>query len=94
MIFVDPLMYHGWVLRSRPTKSSHLMCDGDLEELHQLAESIGLKRAWFQPKSVPHYDVTPSKRALAVANGAVELDRRGIVVWIRLWRWWNAGCRR
>lgn len=52
--------------------SCHLATDGDdLEELHTFAERIGLRRAWFQPKSSPHYDLVPSKRAAALAAGAV-----------------------
>lgn len=72
--------------------SCHLMCDGDLSELHALAARIGMKRQWFQQDSVvPHYDLTEAKREQAVAIGAVELDRRGAVYWIRLWRWWTRG---
>jgi uncharacterized protein DUF4031 len=66
---------------------SHLTAD-DEEELHLFAESIGLKRAWFQtckanrrrcpPETCPHwhYDVTESKRTQAVRAGAVEMDIR------------------
>jgi hypothetical protein len=43
------------------------------EALHALAANIGLKRAWYQgDSSWPHYDLTPPKRALAVAVGAIE----------------------
>jgi hypothetical protein len=53
--------------------SCHMTTDGDVEELHRFAESIGLRRSWFQARSsTPHYDLTPSKRALAVQKGAVE----------------------
>lgn len=53
----------------------HLMTDSDdLEELHGFAQRIGLKREWFQDHSRhPHYDLAPSKRALAVKRGAVEV---------------------
>jgi hypothetical protein len=57
----------------------HLIADTD-EELHALATRIGLKRAWFQGN---HYDLTPGRRALAVAAGAVELDRRAFVAKLR-----------
>lgn len=43
-----------------------------IDALHSLAARIGLRRAWFQPQSWPHYDLTPPKRAAAVAAGAVE----------------------
>lgn len=64
----------------------HLITDNpDLEELHRFAESIGLRRAYFQDKRYgpkdpgrPHYDVTASKRRAAVAAGAVEIDIRDV----------------
>jgi hypothetical protein len=50
------------------------MFGDDEQELHALAASIGLKRAWFQkhPK-LDHYDLTRSKRARAVKEGAIEV---------------------
>lgn len=51
------------------------MLGSDLDELHAIAEKIGLKRGWFQGQSTfAHYDLTASKRALAVAAGAVEIE--------------------
>lgn len=89
-VYVDPLANHGWRLRGRATPSCHMWTDGDLEELHALAASIGLKRSWFQaatkPRSIDHYDLTPSMRAAAVSAGAVELDARGAVAsWRQIW---------
>lgn len=59
-------------------QSCHMSTDqDDLTELHVLAQSIGLRREWFQDhKSCPHYDLTPSKRILAVKAGAVSVDWR------------------
>jgi len=50
----------------------------DLEELHGLAASIGLRRAWFQDRRrFPHYDVDTEYRLRALAAGAVAItDRR------------------
>lgn len=46
-----------------------------LIELHRVARQIGLKRAYFQNrKGFPHYDLTPSKRVLAIEQGAIEKD--------------------
>jgi hypothetical protein len=49
--------------------------DDDLAELHELAGRIGMRRSWFQDKPWPraHYDVTDSKRAQAIAAGAVPV---------------------
>lgn len=68
----------------------HLTADTK-EELHAFAARIGLQRRWFQTckKSSAcrpadrcvhwHYDVTASKRAQALAAGAVEIDRQELV---------------
>lgn len=83
MIYVDPLMSHGWVLRGRHVQSCHMFTDGAHEGLHRMAERIGLRRSWAQERPVLHYDLTESRRAAAVAAGAVVVDRRGAV---RIWR--------
>lgn len=56
----------------------HLFADS-LDELHGFAAQIGLKRTWFQPASLPHYDLTSTRRRDAVTLGAIELGRRAAV---------------
>lgn len=59
----------------------HMIAD-TLVELHAFAIKIGLKREWFQepPKaSRPHYDVSLSRRIVAVRYGAIELERNAFV---------------
>ncbi len=56
----------------------HLGTD-NVPELHQFAQSIGLKPEWFQDKKIPHYDVTLSKCILAVAQGAILIDSKEFV---------------
>lgn len=57
----------------------HLVADS-LTELHSFASSLGLRRTWFQHRSVyPHYDVTVSVRDRALRLGAVLGDRRTII---------------
>jgi len=57
-----------------------MFTDGDLAELHAMALRIGMKRSWFQDhSSLPHYDLTASRRAAALAAGAIGVDRRETV---------------
>lgn len=63
----------------------HMIADTP-EELHAMADLIGVARRWFQaapPASFPHYDIAQSKRALAVAAGAIDCDRRTFVEHVR-----------
>jgi hypothetical protein len=75
--YVDMLIDYGWKLGP----SCHLIADTEVE-LHAMASSIGLKRAWFQSgekHTMPHYDLVASKRKLAVEKGAIEIGRDEIV---------------
>lgn len=56
----------------------YVMChmitdDPTFAELHAMADKIGVARKWFQGD---HYDVTKTKRALAVKAGASEITLR------------------
>lgn len=53
----------------------HMMAD-TLDELHEFAAKLGMKREWFQDGSAPHYDVNLTRRVLAVKLGAIELPIR------------------
>lgn len=61
----------------------HMLAD-TAEELHAMADKIGVQRKWFQGD---HYDVCLEKRKLAVAAGAQEVTSREIVRVRR--RWWE-----
>lgn len=52
----------------------HMTADS-LEELHQFAELIGVKRCWFERsrRGVPHYDLSEEKRILALEMGATAV---------------------
>jgi len=91
-IYVDPLFQAGIekneAARQVGERHNHQWCHlyaypvtiANLEELHDLAWRIGLKRSWFQAKgSLPHYDLVPTKRSLAVANGAQEISTYGML---------------
>lgn len=77
--YVDALI----VYTNRPPfhkGSCHLVAD-TLEELHSMAQSIGMKREWFQESAsgVPHYDLVPSRRDKAIKKGAIEIDRKQFI---------------
>lgn len=53
-------------------KMCHMISETEAE-LHAMADRIGVARKWHQGD---HYDIALSKRALAVAAGAVEVTLR------------------
>jgi hypothetical protein len=59
-------------------RACHLIAD-TLDELHSFAAKIGLKHSWFQNHDVPHYDLTESKRVLAIKGGAIALETKEFV---------------
>lgn len=61
-------------------RCGHLVSDTSIDELHQFAESLGLRREWFQMKSIPHNDLTGVVYDLAIERGAVLVSSREIVL--------------
>jgi hypothetical protein len=58
----------------------HMMTDGDMTELHQFAQGIGLKQAWFQNcQEHPHYDLALSMRTKALEAGAVAISTSDMI---------------
>lgn len=51
---------------------SHMIAD-TMDELHAMADKIGVARKWFQGD---HYDITQSKKTLAIQNGAILISTR------------------
>ncbi|WP_297813712.1 DUF4031 domain-containing protein [uncultured Methylophaga sp.] len=77
-VYVDASIY-----QYRRMVMCHMLADTE-DELHAMADKIGIQRKWFQAKaSTPHYDICKAKRDLAVQHGAVEVDRRQLVTIIR-----------
>lgn len=60
----------------------HMFAD-TLEELHEMADLIGIDRKWFQDKKYKHYDICLSKRKKAVTKGAIEITSKDIVIMFR-----------
>jgi len=92
MILIDPLRAYP---RCRfPVKTwCHMMTDDPtedgLEELHSMAEAIGLRRERFQARrGLPHYDLIPCMRGLALLLGAVEVNTLELAR-----RCWRGTCR-
>jgi len=73
MVYVDDPI---WPLGRM--KMCHMIADS-LEELHQMADTIGVARRHFQDGRNKHYDVCRSKRALAIEHGAKEVTSKQIV---------------
>lgn len=82
-IYIDPLT-KCWPVKSGGwnwLQSCHMIADS-ASELIEFAKSIGLKEEWLQKRPSgkdQHFDLTQSKRKLAVEGGAVELDCRTFV---------------
>ena len=79
-IYVDEIRKHPETLL-RFKNWCHMMTDqNDLAELHDMAEKIGHKPGWFQPDPIhPHYDMVPSRRALAIKFGAIPVSAKKII---------------
>lgn len=94
-VYVDPL----FTMQSKDPqafrvgeRNGHRWCHffadfEDMDRLHAVAKAIGMRRAWFQTDgNLGHYDLTPGKRAAAIARGAVPVDTETAV---GLWERWR-----
>ena len=83
-VYVDELQV--WPNAWGPFKagSCHLAAD-TLEELHEFAAQLGMRRAWFQEGQGrhPHYDLVKSKRDLAIKLGAKPVTGHDLIM---MWR--------
>ncbi len=58
---------------------SHMIADS-LDELHEMADQLGINRKHFQDKPKrPHYDVCKSNKKKAIKLGAKEVSDKEIV---------------
>lgn len=82
-VYVDPVLFHGGSKEFKWPRSCHMYADS-LDELHRMAEAIGMRRAWFQDREgLPHYDLVPARRMRAIAFGAIEHSRAEMVAFMR-----------
>lgn len=70
----------------------HMTADTDAELL-AMADQIGVPRRWHQHPGTPrsHFDIAQSKRARAVAAGAIPITQRDTVLLVRRKREETAG---
>lgn len=70
------------------TDGVHIMCR-DLSTLHEFAQSVGLRREWFQDHPVhPHYDIITSRmrRKVLFQDSVQFVSARQLV---RIYRSWE-----
>ena len=75
-VYVDDMHKHPMGRFGR-MKMCHMMADST-EELLRMADTIGVQRKWIQKPGTPdeHFDISTSKRGLAVIAGAQEITMR------------------
>jgi hypothetical protein len=76
MVYVDD-MHLTPLGQFRGMRMCHMIADTD-DELHAMADRIGVQRRWFQKPGTHgrHYDIASTKRALAVRCGAREITMK------------------
>lgn len=82
MIIIDtPRLYPG-----KRKKYCHMISD-NINDLHSFAESLGVKRGWFEKSSggIPHYDLNEIQWRAAMNAGAIEVTYRGMATCMQLW---------
>ena len=86
--YVDDMYLHPMGRFGR-MKMSHLVAD-TLDELHAMADRIGVARRWVQHaergKGWVHYDISMEKRQLAIAAGAVPITMRQLAMMTYRWK--------
>ena len=72
--------------RFRQRRCGHLVSDHSLEELHEFAEGLGLRREWLhtragrgRDRAIPHYDLTGEFYEMALSRGAEVVSSKDLV---------------
>lgn len=81
-VYVDDMMQGLRTPKWPYGKHCHLVAD-TIEELHAFAHEIGLRRSWYQHKTIPHYDLMAGRRVVAVRKGAIEITGKQLCVMIK-----------
>jgi len=77
-VFIDNARMAAPHLVGGRARWAHLSADSP-EELIAFADRLGLKRAWFQPGCLYHYDVVDRLRTEAIRLGAEPVTSRELV---------------
>lgn len=80
MVYVDKMK-----CKYRYMIMCHMFSDS-IEELHLMADKVGVKRKWFQNRKTPHYDICLSKKKLALQFGAIEIDNKKVLEIIKKYK--------
>lgn len=97
MVYVDPNFEWPKSKRWPHGSVSHMYADTP-EELHAFAKKIGLRREWCSDHTQPtsallHYDLNPTRRAVAVRRGAVEVPHEHKEPYVKMSVWfWKHFC--
>ncbi len=59
-------------------KMSHMSSE-NIEELHKMADLIGIKRKWFQNSIMPYYNISRAKKKFAIKEGAVLVEDKELI---------------
>lgn len=87
MIYVDKLKiasnYKDLQAKKVGSRNNHEWChmwSDNIDDLHNMAIAIGMKKKWFQnDRRLPHYDLSPSRRRKAIKLGAKEVGIRELI---------------
>ena len=56
------------------------MSSPNIDALHKMADSLGLKREWFQNKKLhPHYDIRKGTKIKAISLGAILVSDKDLI---------------
>lgn len=70
-------------------RMSHLIADTE-EELLEMVDKIGVDRKWIQHQKLGkghvHFDISMTKRALAIEHGAIPITLRELSAKMSAWR--------
>lgn len=61
----------------------HLICEPySVENLHLMAQNLGIKRCWFHSKPYPHYDI-PKRRIKEIAEKTELISQKDLLIKIK-----------